>query len=183
MGSTMLRQIFHLRIALADVSPPVWRRVLVPAGYTLDRVHRVIQQAMGWQDCHLHCFEIDGTQYGLPDPDAELLDELDARLDAVTGKGGTLAYVYDFGDWWRHDILVEDVTTVDADDRHPMVVDGWGACPPEDVGGPPGYDEFRAALADPTHRRHAEMRDWIGRDFDPDAFDAGRASTLARRLS
>ena len=185
MGGTMLRQIFHLRIVLADVTPPVWRRVAVPGGYTLDRLHRVVQHAMGWQNCHLHCFEVDGVQYGLPDPDAEpeLVDEMDTRLDAVVAKGGTLSYVYDFGDWGHHDVLVEDVVTVDAPDRYPAVTDGAGQCPPEDVGGPAGFDEFRAALADPAHRRHAEMRDWIGRDYDPDAFDADRASVLARRLS
>jgi hypothetical protein len=185
MGLTMLRQIFHLRIVLADVEPPVWRRVAVPGGYTLDRLHRVIQHAMGWQDCHLHCFEVDGVQYGIPDPDGEpeLVDEMDARLDTVVAKGGTLAYVYDFGDWWHHDVLVEDVVTVDAADRYPAVTDGARQCPPEDVGGPPGHAEFLAAIADPAHPRHTEMRDWIGRDFDPLEFHPERASVLARRLS
>jgi hypothetical protein len=174
MGPTMLRQIFHLRIVLADVDPPVWRRLAVPGGYTLDRLHRVIQHAMGWQNCHLHCFEVDGVQYGIPDPDGEpdLVDEMDTRLDTVVAKGGTLTYVYDFGDWWHHDVLVEDVVTV-----------GARQCPPEDVGGPPGFTEFLAAVADPGHPRHTEMRDWIGRDFDPLEFHPERASVLARRLS
>jgi hypothetical protein len=179
----MLRQIFHLRIVLADVSPPVWRRVLVPGGYTLDRLHRVIQHAMGWQSCHLHCFEVDGVQYGIPDPDGEpeIVDELDTRLDVVAAKGANLSYVYDFGDWWHHDILVEDVVTVDAAERYPCVADGQGQCPPEDVGGPAGYDEFRTAIADLAHPRHIEMRDWIGRD--PIPFDVDRASVLVRRMS
>ena len=85
----MPRQIFQLKMSLDGVRPPVWRRVLVPAGYTLDRVHRVVQYAMGWRDCHLHSFEIDGVQYGEPDPDGELAlrDELDVRLDAVARQG------------------------------------------------------------------------------------------------
>jgi hypothetical protein len=181
----MMRQIFHLHIRLADVSPPVWRRVLVPGGYTLDRLHRVVQHALGWQNCHLHYFEVDGVQYGVPDPDGEpdLRDELDTRLDAVAGKGGVLTYVYDFGDWWQHHVLVEDVVAADADDRLPACVEGRGQCPPEDVGGPQGYAEFLAAIDDPEHPRHLEMRDWVGRDFDPDEFDPVPASVLVRRLS
>ena len=84
----MARQIYQVKISLGDVIPEVWRRVALPGGYTLDRVHRAIQLAMGWQDYHLHSFEIDGIQYGQPDPDGELdlRDELDVRLDSVAGK-------------------------------------------------------------------------------------------------
>nr|MDT0656884.1 plasmid pRiA4b ORF-3 family protein [Micromonospora sp. DSM 115978] len=181
----MRRQIFQLRVSLADVSPAVWRRVLVPGGYTLDRLHRVFQHVMGWQDCHLHSFDIDGLQYGVPDPEGELTlrDELDCRLDAVLTKGSRFRYTYDFGDWWEHEAAVEDVFGADADARYPVCVAGERACPPEDVGGAYGYRGFLAALADPAHPDHRAMRDWIGREFDPEWFDAGRATTLARRLA
>src|SRR5947209_17016432 len=103
---TMSRQIFQLRISLADVTPEVWRRVAVPGAYTLDRLHRVLQYAMGWQNYHLHSFEIDGVQYGEPDPEGELelRDELEVRLDAVAGKDRRFLYTYDFGDWWEHEV-------------------------------------------------------------------------------
>lgn len=181
----MPRQVFHLLVTLCDVSPLVWRRVQVPGGYTLDRVHRVIQYAMGWQDCHLHSFEINGVQYGEPDPDGDLLlrDELETRLDAVATKGARFRYTYDFGDWWEHDVVVEDVSLPEPDLRYPICSDGASACPPEDVGGALGYAEFLAAVADPAHSRHLEMHSWIGRKFDPVAFDPGRASTLLRRLT
>lgn len=180
----MPRQIFQLNVSLAGVRPPVWRRVLVPGGYTLDRLHRVVQYAMGWRDCHLHSFEIDGLQYGEPDPDGELAlrDELDVRLDEVVSKGSRFHYTYDFGDWWEHDLLVEDVCTADPDERYPCCVEGERACPPEDVGGPSGYRVLLAALADPDHPEHEAMREWAGERFDPDAFAAARASTLLRRL-
>ncbi|MFI6228319.1 plasmid pRiA4b ORF-3 family protein [Micromonospora echinospora] len=180
----MPRQIFQLRISLAGVRPPVWRRVLVPGGYTLDRLHRVVQHAMGWRDCHLHSFEIDGVQYGVPDPDdgLALRDELDTRLDTAVGKGTRFRYTYDFGDWWEHDLLVEDVLTADPDGRYPVCLDGERACPPEDVGGPAGYLLLLEALADPAHPEHDAMRDWLGRPFDASAFDAGRAGTLLRRF-
>jgi hypothetical protein len=181
----MPRQIFQLKVSLSDVTPPVWRRVLVPGGYTLDRLHRVFQQVMGWQDCHLHSFDIDGRQYGQPVPDGELSlrDELDARLDSVVVKGSRFLYTYDFGDWWEHEVTVEDVFGADPEERYPVCVDGERACPPEDVGGPFGYRHFLAALADPTHPDHEPMRDWVGGAFDPAAFDPDRATTLARRLS
>lgn len=181
----MPRQIFQLRVSLADVAPPVWRRVLVPGGYTLDRLHRVVQYVMGWQDCHLHSFDIAGRQYGPPDPDDELTlrDELDCRLDDVLTKGSRFCYTYDFGDWWDHEIAVEDVVGAAADERYPVCVAGERACPPEDVGGAFGYRAFLLALADPAHPEHAAMGEWIGREFDPEHFEAGRATTLARRLA
>jgi hypothetical protein len=181
----MRRQIFQLKVSLADVTPPVWRRVLVPGGYTLDRLHRVFQYVMGWQDCHLHSFDIDGVQYGEPDLEGEhtLRDELDRRLDSVLTKGIRFRYTYDFGDWWEHEVAVEDVFGADPDERYPVCVAGERACPPEDVGGAFGYQGFLAALADPAHPEHERMRSWIGRDFDPEAFFPDRVTTLARRLA
>ncbi|NYT96395.1 plasmid pRiA4b ORF-3 family protein [Salinispora sp. H7-4] len=180
----MPRQIFQLRISLAGVRPLVWRRVLVPGGFTLDRVHRVVQHAMGWRDCHLHSFEVDGEQFGEPDPDGELSlrDELEVRLDAVVGKGSRFHYTYDFGNWWEHDLVVEDVLLADPEERYPDCLDGERACPPEDVGGPAGYLELLAAFADPAHPEHHTLRDWAGDRFDPAVFDSGRAGTLLRRF-
>jgi hypothetical protein len=181
----MSRQIYVMKVTLADVSPPVWRRIAVPGAYTLDRVHRVIQLAMGWQDCHLHSFEIGAVAYGEPDPDAllELRDELDTRLDSVVCKDGRFTYTYDFGDWWEHQVLVEEVLTASPGERYPACTDGARACPPEDIGGSYGFERFLAALTDPDHRDHAEMVEWVGRPFDPDAFDAGRATALMRRMA
>jgi hypothetical protein len=184
MNVTMGRHIYQLRITLDAVTPPVWRRLLVPAGYTLDRIHRAIQYAMGWQNCHLHSFEVDGEQYGEPDPIDEMAirDELDYRLDAVATKGTRLRYTYDFGDWWDHTVLVEDVLPADPDARYPYCSDGARACPPEDVGGPDGYERFLAAIADPAHDEHAAMTEWAGRTVDPEEFDPDRVSTLLRRM-
>ncbi|MBO0868833.1 MAG: plasmid pRiA4b ORF-3 family protein [Micromonosporaceae bacterium] len=181
----MARQIYQLRVTLADVAPPVWRRVALPGGYTLDRLHRVIQLAMGWQDYHLHSFEIDGVQYGQPDPEGELelRDELDVRLDAIAGKDVAFRYTYDFGDWWDHDVLVEAIYPADPEERYPICLAGEQACPPEDVGGAHGYAAFLAAVADPAHPEHEAMREWIGRDFDPSRFDASLATTLLRRMA
>jgi hypothetical protein len=184
MNGTMARYVFQLKITLDEVSPAVWRRLLIPGGYTLDRLHRAIQYVMGWQNCHLHSFEIDGEHYGEPDPAGGLpvRDELDHRVDAVLSKGSRLRYTYDFGDWWEHEIVVEDVLPADPEERYPSCPAGERACPPEDVGGPEGYAAFLAALADPSHPDHEAMREWIGRRFDPDAFDPDRVGPLLRRM-
>jgi len=184
MGA-MARQIYVLKITLADVSPPVWRRVAVPAAYTLDRVHRVIQLAMGWQDCHLHSFVVGGTQYGQPDPDGllDLRDELDYRLDAVVAKDDRFVYTYDFGDWWEHHVVVESVLLAEPDGRYPACLAGEGACPPEDVGGVYGFERFLAAYLDPAHPRHREMVDWIGRPWGVGDFEPDRATALMRRMA
>jgi hypothetical protein len=178
---TMARSVYQLRITLAGPEPVVWRRLLVPGGYTLDRLHRCIQLAMGWYDCHLHGFEVDGVQYGPPEPTGELdlVDELDTRLDAVAVKGGHLVYTYDFGDWWEHEILVEDVVPADPRERYPACVAGQRACPPEDIGGLAGY----SALVDPAHPRHGTAAEWVGRPYDAEEFDPDRTSTLLRRLA
>jgi hypothetical protein len=181
----MSRQIYQLRVTLLDVTPSVWRRLALPGGYTLDRVHRAIQYAMGWQDYHLHSFEIDGHQYGVPDPDGELdlRDELDIRLDAATGKDSRFGYTYDFGDWWEHEVLVETVFPAEPDERYPLCLEGERACPPEDVGGAHGYVQFLAALNDPGHPEHDAMAEWIGRRFDPGYFVPEPATTLMRRMA
>ena len=150
--------------------PEVWRRVLVPGGYTLDRVHRVIQHAMGWSNYHLHSFDIDGVQYGEPDPDNDLglVDELDTRLDAVVGVGDLFRYTYDYGDWWEHIVTAEAVWPADPDERYPLCLEGERACPPEDVG---GAVRVRPARGRPARRgripEHAEMRAWLGRGLGP----------------
>ena len=181
----MPRMIYQLRITLDDVEPPVWRRVLVPGGYTLDRLHRVVQYAVGWSDYHLHVFDIDGRQYGVPDPDGllEVRDELDARVDSVAVKGGRFRYTYDFGDWWEHEIEVEAISLADPDERYPLALDGERACPPEDVGGVYGYEELLSALRDPGHPEHDTMREWLGRGHDAEAFAAREATILLRRMA
>jgi len=178
------RQILQLKVSVADLDPPVWRRVLVPGGYTLDRVSRVIQQAFGWHGYHLHSFEIDGDQYGEPDPlgELELRDEMDVRLDAVAAKGARFTYVYDFGDWWEHEIVVEDVFPADLDERYPVCLAGERAGPIEDTGGADGYQRLLSSAADPADPDHEHAVQIVGR-HDPTAFDADRITTLLRRMT
>lgn len=169
--------ICRLKVALRHIRPPVWRRIEVPGDATLATLHDVIQTAMGWTDSHLHQFEIKGTLFGLPDPDDEdwgvpVRDERRARLTQVVGaRVKKFRYDYDFGDGWEHDITVEKIVPAEPDVVYPRCTAGRRACPPEDCGGPWGYGELLAAVGDPGHPEHAEMREWLSDDFDADAFD------------
>lgn len=167
-------RVFQLKVTLRGIKPPIWRRVLVDGSATLDEVHDVIQAAFGWWDYHLHEFRIGGRDYGVPEPDWDMtrvLDETRYRLDKLAGVGDKFRYVYDFGDDWDHDIVVEKVLARSDVDAVPACVTGKRACPPEDCGGTWGYEEYLAAVADPSHPRHAELVEWGGGDFDPEAFD------------
>ncbi|MCU1615177.1 MAG: plasmid pRiA4b family protein [Frankiales bacterium] len=175
---TAKTKIFELEIVLAEVQPPVRRCVQVPGEIDLAVLHEVVQSAMGWTNSHLHEFEIDGRRYGIPDPDwgdQQVTDEAKGTLFRMVKQGDRFRYLYDFGDNWTHEITVEKVLAAEPGVRYPRCVAGQGACPPEDVGGIWGYEEFQAALADPSHPDHDERREWAGAPFDPHRFDPAEA--------
>jgi hypothetical protein len=150
--------------------------VIIPAAYSLDRVHAVIQAAMGWQDCHLHAFRAGDVSYGPPDPDGELgyLDERKFRLGGLTAD--RIFYEYDFGDNWEHELVTEERTTAAEGAVYPVCVAGDGACPPEDCGGSYGFAEFKALLAGPPSTEREEMLEWAGGEYDPSRFNLAAAS-------
>jgi hypothetical protein len=169
--------VLQVRITLLDVGDPlVWRQVLVPAAYPLSRVHRVIQAAMGWEDCHLHAFRIGKTTYG-PDPDDELgwADETTTRLADVARVRTRISYDYDFGDGWEHELVVEARSVAEAGRVYPACVAGEGACPPEDSGGVYGFAELKEVMAGPPSDERAEMLEWLEDDYDPARFDLAAA--------
>ena len=174
--------VLQMRVTLADVDgPPVWRQVVIPAGYALDRVHNVIQAAMGWQNSHLHMFRIAGRDYGPAHPEIELemLDEKQFRIGDLMKTGDLAGYEYDFGDGWEHELAVEASVAADAGTVYPACTGGEGACPPEDCGGPGGFAELKDLLAGPPSRERKEMRAWAGEDYDPAHFDLAAANTSA----
>ncbi len=164
--------IVTLKVTLRGIKPPVWRRLLMPAAMTLGHLHQAIQVAMGWEGGHLHAFDIDGRQYGDPQILDDVANQNRLTLDGLLKSGVTrFAYIYDFGDNWEHTILIERSQPASDAGRYPACVAGKRNCPPEDCGGPWGYQDFLAAIADPAHPQHADQREWIGEHFDPDDFD------------
>jgi hypothetical protein len=167
--------IVHIKIKLLGVSkPPVWRRLQLHADTRLDHLHEMIVTAFGWQDYHMHVFTSGPEEFGLPDPELGHTDERRISLgQLIGGIGDRLRYTYDFGDDCEHEIVIEDLLDTDPDTHYPVLVAAKGACPPEDCGGPWGYADLKAILADPSHEQHREMLDWLGLDnssaFDPNA--------------
>lgn len=163
--------IVHLRIKLDDVEPAVVRRVEVPLTIRLDRLHLVLQAAMGWTNSHLYEIRARDVDWGRPDPDFGdgPLDASKARLiDVLEDVGArSFKYLYDFGDGWEHSVRIERITDAMPGIAYPRLIEAAGRCPPEDVGGPWGYREFLDAIADPKHQEHAERLQWIGEHFVP----------------
>jgi len=105
------------------------------------------------------------------------------RLAGILGRVGSKAiYTYDFGDSWEHSIVLEKRLPVDPNTTCPVCTDGQLACPPEDCGGIPGFYDLVEALSDPNHERHQEMLDWIGDDFDPQAFSVDNVNQMLAPL-
>lgn len=177
--------VVRLHVSLQGLSPAIWRRLVVPETITLPQLHRALQLAMGWEDRHLHEFQIGEARYGMPDEDdldEGLKDEAGVRLgDAIRAAGrDRFTYVYDFGDDWTHDVVVEAVEPNKEGVRGVVCIGGANRCPPEDVGGVPGYFEFLQEVRDAGHERHREVRAWAGGSFDPAAFDLGLVNTRLR---
>jgi hypothetical protein len=182
-------RLYQFKITLLDTRPPIWRRIQVKDG-TLDKLHEYIQTAMGWTNSHLHHFRVGEQLYGDPLLMQENFEEMEyedsttTKLSAILPKSGRrfrCEYEYDFGDGWRHEVLFEGCLRAERGTRYPVCVEGARACPPEDVGGTGGYEEFLEAITDPEHEDHDGLLEWAGGSFDPEAFDPAAATRAMRR--
>ncbi len=174
-------RIYQIKVALQGIKPPVWRRLLVPGSTPLRKLHDILQVALGWTDSHLHQFEVRGKTYGVPDPDFANDMRSDARvpLDQVlVQEKDAMIYEYDFGDGWRHKIVLEKILPPNPETRVPLCIAGARACPPEDCGGVWGYANLLEAMADPSHPEHADMLEWLGDKFDPGHFNVERVNAI-----
>ena len=178
----------QIQIALDDIEPPVWRRLVVPLRTTLAE----LQAAMGWTDSHLHDFGVGGLTYGdvellsaeRTDDDARVYDANEVRMCDFSRQPGTsFKYVYDYGDNWRHTVTLEKILAVKPAPKTATCIDGARCCPPEDVGGTSGYFEFLRVLLAPDPDEIEEQRHlkrWSGGKFDPDRFDLAKTDKAVR---
>lgn len=176
LGPTTL--VYEIELELVGADPRIRRRFAISADETLAYLHDVIIGVMGWDDYHLHCFEIKKQRYEMRGTNAEqfqmdpepLLYETDFTLRDLVKRGSRIDYEYDFGDGWRHKLKVVRTGSPEEGVAYPVCLGGERACPPEDCGGTWGYRELLATLADPTHEDHEDMAEWAGA-IDPEAFD------------
>ena len=188
-AKTSAATVYQFKITLKEIEPPIWRRIQTK-DCTLDKLHEHIQTAMGWTNSHLHQFKIDGVTYGDPqllqvefEDETPVVNSLRTKISNIVpadGKRFSFDYEYDFGDGWEHEILFEGCLQAEKGTRYPLCVEGARACPPEDVGGGHGYEEYLEAMADPKYERHEEFMEWRG-PFDPEAFDAQAATKEMRK--
>ena len=173
MSSKSANKIYQLKITLKGSRPPIWRRIQIAADTKLSKLHDILQIVMGWQNCHLHQFDIYGEIYSEPNPDdwEPVLDENKVKLNRlIRQEKEWFLYEYDFGDYWEHIIVVEKILPADESVRYPVCIKGKRCCPPEDCGGIYGYEEFLKAVRDPENPEHEEMLEWAGEDIDPERF-------------
>jgi len=184
--SYQYKHVYQFKVTLNDIEPAIWRRIRVPSRYSFWDLHVAIQDAMGWQDYHLHQFEMKRTHahsvtyIGIPDEefnDIEIRPGWEAELSFFFTHLGTSAlYRYDFGDNWQHALLLEGELIAEPGVKYPICLSGSGKCPPEDCGGTSGYFDFLEAIVNPLHPEHARMLEWYGGPYDVNEFDPQQVS-------
>ena len=179
----MAKTVYQLKVTLAGSNPEIWRRIVVNPGIWLVSFHRILQTTMGWTNSHLHLFH-DGTSEYVP-REFETEDTLDSRgvklKQILNSENPSILYEYDFGDGWAHKIELEKVTDEGDNGKVPRCIEGERACPPEDCGGLPGYDEVRKIISNPAHAEYEETLQWLGGNFDPEQFSLDEVNELLRR--
>jgi len=174
--------IYQLKITLRGTKPPIWRRVQTK-DCSLARLHEIIQRAMGWQFSHLHEFEVAGESYGDPQHLDDVLSDRKMKLSHIVQAGyRKFTYVYDMGDNWEHTIQIEKTVATEPKVKYPRCIDGARACPPEDCGGVWGYVDFLNAIQNPRRKEHAEMLEWVGGKFAPEAFDLKKVNGMLKEV-
>ena len=182
----MANRVYQFKIQMKEISPPIWRRIVVPEAYNFWDLHVAIQDSMGWKDYHLHMFRIrrkhahSVTEIGIPNEDRfegepEIVPGWEVPItDYFYDVGVTADYDYDFGDDWKHEVLFEGILLKQKGTKYPICIDGERACPPEDCGGVGGYYELLEIISDPSHEEHEGMITWLGKKYDPDEFMADK---------
>ena len=133
--------IIQLKVRLLGLSPMIWRRVLVPESVSLRELHGILQVGMGWDGVHLYYFDIHAVHYGAIELDSETPDIALSRFRFRDRD--RFSYLYDMGDYWEHEVRIEQFLDCNSKKTYPVCTGGSGACPPEDCGGPPGFLEWR----------------------------------------
>jgi len=167
-----LHNICRIKVTLLESDPPIWRRFEVSDDITLRKLHSILQAVMGWENSHLYEF-YKGKNY---------LSKTLTLSQVAPRARSKIFYLYDMGDSWEHEILVEKVIRNQEGKARPVCLEGQMACPPEDCGGIWGYDEMLAAMEDPDHPDREHWLEWIGDDFDPAAFDLEAVNKRLRRF-
>jgi hypothetical protein len=168
--------VVELKVTLEDVGPKVKRTLWVPLDIRLDHLHSALQAALGWDNDHLYMFRVGQTTWGEADPDwggEDLPSNKTSLIELLKDTGvRTFKYMYDFGDGWEHNIRIGKFAKAADGQIYPQLTSIEGRCPPEDIGGPPGYAYFLEVMADKDHPEYEELMEIHGEPFDPSDVEA-----------
>lgn len=185
----MAQSYFQIRANIKDITPQPWRRLMVKSSSTFHELHHILQIAFGWENNHLYDFHYEGYNIGIQlqddiDNGKEVISSREVTLvECIRGAGETIEYVYDFEDYWRHHIRIEEVVKGAKRRAFPVCLDGACSRPPESCGGPPGYRYLQEVLSDHDHPDYQNMRSWLGYDLNPDFFDRKLVNRAYKNLS
>ena len=142
------KRIYQLKIFVCEISPMIWRRLLVRGDTTLEELHEVVQLTMGWEGYHLWTFSINGREYGHAYGEGLTREDYETTLsDLDLRPRQRFVYNYDFGDYWQHEVRLEKVTEPEAGKSYPICIGGKRACPPQSSGGPWAYQSTASAAS------------------------------------
>jgi len=170
-------KILQLKISLNEINPKIWRRFLVYDNIRFEELHNIIQEIMGWENYHLYEFSFNSQiRIGPMDEDADddqLEDSNKTKLKKyIIGEKQKIYYLYDFGDSWEHEIIVEKIFEYDRVQKIPFCLEGERACPPEDCGAVSGYENLTKIKNNKEHPDYNDLIvNWLGEDFDFEEFD------------
>ena len=185
------KEIYQFKIELKGLKPPIWRRFQVDSSITFWDMHNIIQEVMGWENYHMYQFRIGRKDY-IVDSDDDSDDFIgknvkksdEVKLNEIfKEENQNIEYDYDFGDGWEHRIILEKKVEFEKGNSYPLCIAGKRACPPEDVGGVPGYEYFLEVIKNPEHEDYKEMIQYSGKFFDSEYFSVEVTNVMLKGIT
>ena len=176
--------MYHIRITIDKIAPPIWRLIAIPETFSLNKLHHIIQIAFGWTNSHLYCFNQDDVPTTDPllwGDGTTLWDKKVKIKDVLKKEGDKLPYEYDMGDSWKHSVVLEKIEIGGL--KAPRCLDGARCAPPEDCGGIRGYEELIQHLRHPEKDGYLELLEWLDDDYDPELLDLKSVNRELRGLA
>lgn len=171
---------FQLKIAIKNSKPPIWRRVVVPAGITFSQLSMILNKVMGWCGYHMFEFEFYHLELRIIEGAEEFMDcgygpfdyleASDTYVREYLEENEWFTYTYDLGDDWQHRVTIEKIIS-DYEYDYPRVLKYKGDCPVEDCGGIYGYYDCLDVISDKNNPEYEERLKWMESQGYPCEYD------------
>lgn len=180
---------YQLKVAIKNSKPPIWRRCIVPAGISFSQLTIILRVVMGWSGSHLSEYQFSSLRLCLQERydfdnvgwDGSRLDSAEYIIDEFLEAVKSFTYVYDFGDWWAHEIKIEKIIE-DYEYNYPVVTKFKGDSLVEDCGGILGYYDLLNILANKDHPEYKEMKEWYDEMY-PGKYDLTKVNNTLSKMT